>query len=362
MMTKSIIWFLLPLLLTTADAIASGYRVIDLGEGIIPAAINQQGDVAGTVVTAFSAPVAFLYKDGTLSRLGHLGGTGSWALAINDAAEVAGSICLEQICRQNPHWGIRRHGFILRQGKVTDINPATGMMEVSRINNSGLILGEADPRVLPHACKGKVVLYDYARDVTVASFLTYGDGARYLKGTGLNDRGEVTFVKSDCGSWSCVESYLYSKGDIHPIAGNGWVAWIATAINNNTEIVGSCQYTRGGPLAGVVAISPVHFDPIAINNNGLIIGSIPNATGFPRKGTSKRNWQSAKLGWLRKPSPLSTPALLAGGKITVLQEQLATDYKDWTLEEVIDVNDRGEIIGYGTKKGGPLHGFILEPN
>lgn len=360
-MVSAFLGLQLTLSFATTEATASRYRVTDLGAGIIPAAINRNGDVTGTAVSLFSAPEAFLFRSGTVTRIGGLGGTGSWGLAINDTAEVVGSICLEEVCKENPHWGWRRHAFILKNGKVTDLNPSTGMMEATKINNSGWILGETDPRTLPRACRGKLVLYDHTKGDIMATMMACGEESNRIIPTGLNHRGEAIFVKSDCGTWRCAESYLYSQGKIVSLPGNAWISWRAAAINDKTRVAGRYDYTRGAPLFGLARdTGNPHFVPAAINNVGLVVGNATDTSGLQTK-KPKPKWLSSLLERATSQSAPCVPATFADGKITVLQDQLAAGNSEWTLEWVFDVNDKGEIIGYGTKDGDPLHGFILSP-
>ncbi len=67
---------------------------LDLGSlgGISSACgLNNQGQVAGFSWLSASGPAhAFLYSGGAMTDLGTLGGTNSWAIAVNDLGQVAG--------------------------------------------------------------------------------------------------------------------------------------------------------------------------------------------------------------------------------------------------------------------------------
>ena len=53
-------------------------------------AINNAGNVVGTLDTPEHHPAAFLYHNGKISLLGTLGGKESWASAINDKGQIVG--------------------------------------------------------------------------------------------------------------------------------------------------------------------------------------------------------------------------------------------------------------------------------
>lgn len=355
--------------LTTTGLAATKYDIADLGAGVIPSAINQEGDVVGTIVSAAGGPEAFLYSNGVVMGVGQLGGTGSWGLAINDYADMAGSICMDDVCKENPYWGLQRHGFIQKKGQVTDLMTTTGMMEAAKINNSDVILGEVDPNTLPEDCSAEIILYDHISGNVTDSILSCGEDTRPIYPSGLNDLGEAIFIKSYCGSWECSTSYLYSGGDLQALPAdlpdNTWIPWSANDINNYGQIVGKYGYDQGVLYSQSYTIIPdVHrlrFIPEAINNQGVMVGRALDMTVSSKEPPQKPKWLSPKWDSKKPIAEYSRPATYADNRLLILQELLTKADDQWILEWVFDLNDKGQIVGYGTKNGEPEHGFILTP-
>jgi len=109
---------------------------------ILPVAINDRGQVAGTAV--FPA-VAFLWDHGVVQELGSLGGD-TQISALGDAGEVVG-------------WSLtasgERHAFVWQDGQMTDLGPGVADGRGSQaqlINHRGDVLGFAlDSQFHTHA-------------------------------------------------------------------------------------------------------------------------------------------------------------------------------------------------------------------
>jgi len=110
---------------------------------ILPIAINDRGQVAGTAV--FPA-VAFLWDHGVVQELGSLGKGDTQISALGDAGEVVG-------------WSLtasgERHAFVWQDGEMTDLGPGDADGRGSQaevINHRGDVLGFAlDSQFHTHA-------------------------------------------------------------------------------------------------------------------------------------------------------------------------------------------------------------------
>lgn len=327
------------------------YNITDLGAGVIPSAINKSGHIVGTIVVPGSAPEAFIYREGIVKGLGQLGGTASWGLGINDSAGIVGSICLDEVCTKIPYAG-KREGFLAVEGKVTNLMSAAGMVAGFRINNSGLILGDG---ILDG--RREVILYDSKKGT--ATNISEGLDQYTIppRPRALNNLGDAVFTESYC-STCFVTAYLFRGGTLRALPQDVY-AWEVSDINDKGQIVGDTGYDNRGFVYSQDLtilrddIHGVHFGPEAINNQGVMVG---------RAGTSEMRLFRKKPMWHKPVDQLPfEPAIFAKGKITLLQAQLAKTDDQWKLEEVFDINDKGQIIGYGSKNGDMEHGFLLTP-
>ena len=115
----------------------------DLGDpGAIAFAINDRGQIVGQAVNSEGVAVAALWQNNTVRSLGLLpGDASSFATSINNRREVVGSTF-----DSSSNWS---HGFIWRNGVITDLNtlfPASShlfVISASNINESGQIAGMA---------------------------------------------------------------------------------------------------------------------------------------------------------------------------------------------------------------------------
>jgi hypothetical protein len=310
---------------------ATQYTIRDLGQGVLPAAINNSGDVAGAIVSSGTGPEAFLYKGGTLTRLGKFGGTGSWAFAINDHGDALVTVCMDTDCNLYRAIGAG-YEVLIKDGQVRDLRTtAAHLASAERINNSGQILGFESLS----AGTARVVLYDYVNDAAkVIAQLPPGDPGFYGFPTALNDLGDAVYTYSLCGEVGCQYPQLYRGGSSQPLEWN----WSVTDINDRGQITGAdgcgVLYESGATL---LQDGDVCFVPNALNNETLMVGRANIAM------------------------QLAGPATYSNGQTTLFSSTQLNTEDSWQIGELIDINDQGQIIGKGTKNGELDHGFIMTP-
>jgi len=120
------------------------------------------------------------------------------------------------------------------------------------------------------------------------------------------------------------------------------------------------------------------LNAIAINNNGDILGNIQSASGNPQPvldvgglltniplpaGTTDSvvyalNDRDHVVGIVQLNGTTIEP-FLWNGKFCLLNSLIPAS-SGWVLEQVAGINDKGQIVGYGTLNGAEA-GYILTP-
>ena len=112
--------------------------------------MSDDGSMVGFIeadpLSGVASGRAYLWNGASFVPLGHLGGTASWAQAINANGEVVGSSHLAT----QLFWGRESHGFHWRDGIMRDLNdfitwgePGWILASAVDINNAGQIIGTA---------------------------------------------------------------------------------------------------------------------------------------------------------------------------------------------------------------------------
>lgn len=214
-------------------------------------AINNNGQVAGTSYLAGDATTrAFLYSGGSLQDLGTLGGANSKGTAINSAGEVVGSA--------NTTSG-ETHAFLFKDGAMQDLGAlSSSWSEAYDVNGHGEVVG----------------------DVGVHPFL-YSDGSMTDLGTfggsfgsaqGINDAGQVVGYASR-SSPPGNAAFVYSDGVKEELPGLGGSNSHAYDINSAGLVVGNANDPSSIYRAALWANSGTGyqiFDLSDLVNDGIV--------------------------------------------------------------------------------------------
>jgi probable HAF family extracellular repeat protein len=149
-------------------------------------AINENGDVAGTVNVPGNYFVATLFCHNKAIPLGVLpGGNYSSASAINDALEIAGTSSTS-----NPS---NNHAFLWDKGKLIDLGVLpTGSTSASYgINASGEVVGTANVFSLTKGSVNHAFLYSHGKMHDLNGMIPSNSGWDLEVASSINSRGEI---------------------------------------------------------------------------------------------------------------------------------------------------------------------------
>jgi probable HAF family extracellular repeat protein len=328
---------------------AQGYAITDLGtlggQRSWAYSINAAGEVVGGSVTPDGQEQAFRWRNGQMLGLGTAGHDGSFAIDINDAGTVTG-----WVSTTTPYL---TRAFVYEEGRMVVLGTLGGRDSVAwAINNQGHVVGFSD------------TLQSEGR-LHVGAFLYDGSGMRDLGGLGgpgswsaafgINDLGQI--VGRSMTQRREERPFLYSDGQMRDLGSLGGSTSTAYGINNAGQIVGSSMVPTTyrshaflyaeGRMIDLGTLGPTESRAEAINARGQVVGwyvvSPEDITIITQSIAEVRH-----------------PFLWQNGRMTDLHTLLPPG-SGWRLVEATDINDSGQIVGYGINPGKETRGFLLTP-
>jgi probable HAF family extracellular repeat protein len=269
------------------------------------AGINNSRQVVGTTNT-FNAAQASLWSNGIFTNLGTLGGTDSYAMAINNAGVIVGGASTS---------GEQLHAFVYDSGGMSDLgvlNGGTWSSAYAIADNGGIVgysdigtghfrafryggslqnlgtLGGSDSYGMGINNTGTVVggstttsgyLHAYV-DALGSSMVDLGTlGGSSSFAYGVNASGSVV---GSSFTWSnaATHAFVWRDGSLYDLnslvaQGSGWVLNEAYGINDRGQVVGT------GTFAG--QSRGFRLDPEAPLSSAVVSGS--TVSGVPEPGT-----------------------------------------------------------------------------
>lgn len=295
------------------------YQVVDLGTlsgtQSVAYGINSQGEVCGYSYIAGSVSShAFSWQNGTMTDLNPTGYAGSDAFGINDKGRVVGMTYLNQV----------QYAFLWKDGAATIIG--NGYAEDININD-------------------EVVGYAGVLGTGQHQAFWYHNGSMTNLGAGttawaINDSGTVVGAYMDRNYND--QAVIWQNGQMTYLDTLGGPSGSATDINNCGEIIGylydpegQCHSVlwRNDDIADLGNLEGFRLYPKAINNNHQVVGFavMPGGGAFL--------WQDGVLTRINDLIP-SSPG--------------------WTISQACDINDSGQIAGWGAYNG-QFHAVLLNP-
>ncbi len=297
------------------------YTILDLGTlgGAHSQAygLNNAGQVVGSADTADGRDCAFLWKEGTMYALDTpLAGVRSAAQDINDSGEIIGWCGASAMFWQTPE-------------EALALAPGSARSRGWALNNLGQAVGELAGDPADADARSQAVLLSVpplvldteescARDIN-SSTQVIGHGRRAS------------------GEW---RAFLWEAGacrDLDTLGGGNSRGY---GINNFGQVVGQSECAQGCRHAflwqdGQMRKLDVPGDEsvaLGINDRGQIIGAC---------------------------QPIGQPFLYSNGMLTPL-EQLLPRGSDWALLTVMDINDQGQMVGWGYHHSA-YRAYLLSP-
>jgi probable HAF family extracellular repeat protein len=301
----------------------------------------------------------------SVKALGSLGGD-SRAFSINDAGQIAGYSGLYAGPRNTIG-----HAFIYSGGKMKDIGALGGATSSGLgINRDGKLTGTS--RDATSADKSYV--YGNAVMTSIGSL-----GGRYSAGTAINVFGQVAGV-SDLADGTSQHAYVYGSGGMKDLGTLGGRYSRANSINDAGQVVGYANLAgdasshaflySGGKLQDLGTFGPAYASSQAndINNVGQIVGS---ATLSADPSVEHAFLYAAGIVTNLGPGRAvaindAGQILLASGKlyyggVTKDLNAMIDPASGWSIIEVADINNKGQIVGYGYKQNVGTQAIVLTP-
>lgn len=312
--------------------IPPAYTIIDLGtlggKRSYGHAINDNGQIVGhSHVPDNSAVHAFFYDGTEMNDIGLLSEWDSYANDINNSGQIVGRSLIGDDRSVS-------HGYIYNGTEISVLSTLGGKYAwPMAINNMGIVTGGS-------YISGDSAMHTFVYDgINMHDLGTLGGTSSWAYG--INDSGQI--VGGSNTSTSEFHAFLFDGTSMHDLGVLDGVYSNARDINSSGHVVGSSDveggrhafYYDGMTMYGLGTLgeaSTAH----AINDSGQIVGD----SFLP--GNSIRH-----------------AFLYDDNKMIDLNTLLPPDSR-WTLMCAYDINNSGQITGYGHING-TKHAFLMTP-
>ena len=291
--------------------------------------ISNSGLVVGHAYFSGHAHAA-LWDDGVLRDLHPVDWGISFAYGINDAGQVVGSTDTPE----------GNHAFIWDQGTMTYLESVSDYVSANAINSAGQVVGWAGGMgVAPHA-----VLW---QDGSMIDLGASGENASAAED--INTSGQVAgWIMVRISTHDLADHACYWAGtqmcDLGTLGGKNSRA---RAVNDVGQIVGWAETPAGNQHAFI-------WDSTGGIRELSELGDVDTsrAFGINKAGQVVGEWY---------PGGKNRAFFWENGQMTDLND-LIPEGTGWVLEVAEDINDSGQIVGYGHIEGCvDFRAFLLTP-
>lgn len=333
---RTLLTTLVTLSLPTAAFAQPTYTLRDLGDlggGLSLAyAISNSGLIVGYAFDQDGNQRAVLWRDGGIEDLGTLGGRNSSAFDVNEIGEIVGTSDTPQRAT---------NAFVIRNGAMIDLGrvPGDSGSNAQAINELGHVAANSIAIDRPLA-----FLFDNQDEIP--TFL----GSLGIPETWVWDVNDSSVAVG----WSTDDQFrrfafrwengsMVSLGSLIGLDGSS----DARAVNNAGDIVG-CSSSHEGQRAFLYrngVMRDLGVLPNGIESCAQAVNELTQVVGYsfvdPGFQAAPFLWQAGRMYDLNS----LTPDLPAGAR----------------LFDVLDINDRGQIVGQMVFEDTTYHGFVLTP-
>ncbi len=319
-------------------SLPSVYAVTDLGTlggtYSYATAINSSGQIAGfSYMPGNDVTHAFLWQNGVMSDLGTLpGGMHSFAYGINDAGQIVGASYMPDGTLKGVLWD---HGAITNLGTL-----GGSSSQANAINNHGQIVGWAAalPDDLPHA-----FLWDDGV-MTDLGKLTGDVSSAY----GINDHGQAAGYSDTIPGQFSPHATLWDSEGMHDLGTlPGGAGSTGLGINQYGQVIGKAK---------VAAVDDSHYAFLWDNGEMKSLGGLPLSRGSAGQGINR----FAQVVGTSTIHFKAHAYVYFNGKMFNLNDVYPKSQSGWFYSVATAVGDNGEIIGSGYGPNGQ-HAFLLKP-
>jgi probable HAF family extracellular repeat protein len=278
---------------------------------------------------------AYLWRDGSMLDLGTLGGNRSGAHGVNDLSQVVG-------WAHTAGYDADTVAFLWEDGVMTSLGTFPGRTHsiAYGINNATQVVGTAEVRDNPfggymwHAC-------------------LWEDGEITDLGALGGDRSEAAAISNSgliAGQAHSADekwhAFLYEDNAMIDLGTLGGPESAAFDVNDAGQVVGQARTTLG----------PAHaflWDNGTMHDLGTLGGETSEARGINNMGQV--------VGTSDTPGLSGKHAFLYSEGVMIDLNDLLPEGSGWIVRMAWDINDAGQIAGYGSSPEGIQHGFLLTP-
>jgi probable HAF family extracellular repeat protein len=317
-------------------SLPSVYAVTDLGTlggtYSYATAVNRFGEVVGfSYMPGDQTTHAFSWQNGVMTDLGTLGGAQSFAYGVNDAGQIVGAAY-----RTDGTF----HATLWDHGAVTDLGTLGGSYsQAYAINNHGQVVGYAN---LPNDDPPHAFLWD--RGVMIDLGKLTGDvSAAY----GINDAGQSAGYGDTIPGTFSPHAIRWEGAVLHDLGTfPGGVGSTGLGINSYGEVIGKAKIGAANQPHHAFLWDGVMHD----------LGGLDGSRGAAAQGV---NSYSQVVG--TSTILFTAHAFLDfNGRMFDLNDVVPKSESGWFLSVADAVNDGGQIVGSGFGPNGQ-HAFLLNP-